>query len=88
MILETDLGSGPAHGSAPEADLRWLGRQGRASSVLRPAGIAEIDGERVDVVSDGELIEPGTRIEVMHVDGNRIVVRRLSHDPAAPTNGG
>lgn len=69
MILETNLGAGPLHGSAPESDIRWLGRQGRASSVLRPAGIAEINGKRVDVVSDGELIEPGTRIEVIQVDG-------------------
>ena len=79
MILQTDLGSGPAHGSAPETDRRWLGKQGRAWSVLRPAGIAEIDGERVDVVAEGTQIEPGERIEVMRVDGNRIVVRRVPH---------
>jgi membrane-bound serine protease (ClpP class) len=79
LILDADLGHGPAHGSAPETDQRWLGRQGRALSVLRPAGIADIDGERVDVVSDGELIEPGERIEVTRVDGNRVVVRRFPH---------
>ncbi len=77
LILQTDLGSGPAHGSAPETDLRWLGKQGRAASVLRPAGIADFDHERVDVVADGVLIEAGERIEVMRVDGNRIVVRRV-----------
>lgn len=77
MILNANLGSGPTHGSTPASDLHWLGKHGRASSVLRPAGIAEIDGERVDVVSDGVLIEPGTPIEVTHVDGNRIVVRRM-----------
>lgn len=85
MILQTELGSGPAHGSAPRSDLRWLGQQGRASSVLRPAGIAEIGGERVDVVSDGELIEPGAPIEVTQVDGNRIVVRRAARSAATPS---
>ena len=79
MILQTDLGSGPAHGSAPETDQHWLGKRGQAVSVLRPAGIAEIEGARVDVVSDGELIEADTPIEVMRVDGNRIVVRRVPH---------
>lgn len=79
MILQTDLGSGPAHGSAPETDQHWLGKRGQAFSVLRPAGIAEIEGARVDVVSDGELIEADTPIEVMRVDGNRIVVRRVPH---------
>jgi membrane-bound serine protease (ClpP class) len=38
--------------------------------------VANLAGERVDVVSDGEFIEAGTPIEVIRVDGNRIVVRR------------
>jgi len=78
LVLTSDLGSGPAHGSAPLTDQRWLGKRGRARSVLRPAGIADFDNERVDVVSDGSLIEPGTLIEVTHVDGNRIVVREIA----------
>lgn len=72
LILDTGLAT------EPEADRRWLGKRGHASSPLRPAGIAEIEGERVDVVSEGELIEPGEEIEVMRVDGNRIVVRRAN----------
>jgi membrane-bound serine protease (ClpP class) len=77
MILQTDLGSGPAHGSAPESDRNWLGKHGQTLSTLRPAGIAMIEGARVDVVSEGEMIEAGERIQVMRVDGNRIVVRRV-----------
>jgi membrane-bound serine protease (ClpP class) len=79
LILETGLGAGHKYGSAPDSDQRWLGKKGRASSALRPAGIAEIEGERVDVVSDGELIDAGQLIEVTRVDGNRIVVRRVAH---------
>jgi len=73
LILDTGLAP------AGEEDLRWLGKRGRASTPLRPAGIADIDGERVDVVSDGELIEPGTPVEVTRVDGNRIVVRQITN---------
>jgi membrane-bound serine protease (ClpP class) len=62
--------------SAPESDRRWLGKTGTAISPLRPAGIAEFDGARVDVVSDGGFVDAGSRIEVTRVDGNRIVVRR------------
>ena len=76
LILETALLTGAGGGSAPESDRTWLGKSGTALSPLRPAGIAEIGGERVDVVSDGDLIEPGVPIVVTHVDGNRIVVRR------------
>lgn len=79
LILETGLGAGHPYGSAPESDLRWLGKKGRAWSALRPAGIVEIEGERVDVVSDGELIDAGQCVEVTRVDGNRIVVRRVPH---------
>lgn len=83
LVLATNLGTGPAHGSAPPSDQRWMGKRGLAASALRPAGIADIEGERVDVVSDGELIERGTPIQVTHVDGNRIVVRQTPHP--APT---
>lgn len=78
LVLDADLGSGPSHGSAPESDQRWLGQQGRAASVLRPAGIAQFEHERVDVVADGVMIEAGEPIEVIRVDGNRIVVRRAA----------
>jgi len=78
LILQTGLSAEQGFASAPESDMRWLGKRGRASSPLRPAGIAEIEGERVDVVSDGELIDAGQFIEVTRVDGNRIVVRRVT----------
>jgi len=77
LVLASHLGTGPEHGSAPLSDQRWIGQRGHAASSLRPAGIADIGGERVDVVSDGALIEPGTAIEVTHVDGNRIVMRQV-----------
>lgn len=80
LVLQADLGAGHKHGSAPAGDRRWLTKQGRASSPLRPAGIAEIEGERVDVVSDGEMIDAGEIIVVTRVDGNRIVVQRVPHD--------
>ena len=76
LILETGLAVGEGYASAPESDNRWLGKSGTARSPLRPAGIAVIDGERVDVVSDGEFIDVGMPIFVTRVDGNRIVVRR------------
>jgi membrane-bound serine protease (ClpP class) len=78
LVLEAGLPADAGYASAPESDRRWLGKRGTAASGLRPAGIAHLDGERVDVVSDGDLIEAGEPIEVIRVDGNRIVVRRLS----------
>jgi membrane-bound serine protease (ClpP class) len=75
VVLHTGLGADTGYASAPESDRQWLGTQGTAVSPLRPAGIADIDGKRVDVVSQGEWIDAGTPITVIRVDGNRIVVQ-------------
>ena len=79
LVLKAELDTGRGYVSAPAADLHWLGRSGRAGSTLRPAGIAEFDGQRVDVVSEGEYIDAGEPIEVIRVDGNRIVVKKLTN---------
>jgi membrane-bound serine protease (ClpP class) len=50
------------------------GKVGVAKSVLRPSGIAIIDGKRIDVVTQGAYIEAGTKIRVKEVQGVRIVV--------------
>lgn len=81
LILETALPTEAAGVSAPEHERRWLGKSGITATPLRPAGVAYLDDERVDVVSDGAFIEAGQPIDVIRVDGNRIVVRRA---PAPP----
>jgi membrane-bound serine protease (ClpP class) len=81
LVLETGLDTSAGYSSAPASDRRWVGRQGIAAGPLRPAGIAVIDGERVDVVSQGDYLDAGTPIEVVTVEGNRIVVRRLRGEP-------
>jgi len=86
LVLGTGMQADLGYASAPESDRQWLGRTGTALSPLRPAGIAEIDGARVDVVSDGDFIEAGTPILVTRVDANRIVVRR-SPSRQEPTHG-
>jgi membrane-bound serine protease (ClpP class) len=44
---------------------------------LRPSGTANINGQRVDVVTEGGLIERGTAVKVVAVEGSRIVVRAV-----------
>jgi len=53
------------------------GRAGTATSFLRPAGIASIDGRRIDVLTAGEFIAAGTPIRVVRVEGARIFVEPL-----------
>ena len=55
-----------------------VGRTGVAQTVLRPAGAALIDGKRLDVVAESDMIEGGSPITVVAVQDNRLVVRKLS----------
>jgi len=77
----------PTEGEGAEAELTMLpgaeqaaallGQVGTATSMLRPAGMARFGEQYVDVVTEGDFIEPGTPIQVIEVEGNRIVVKRV-----------
>jgi membrane-bound serine protease (ClpP class) len=54
----------------------YVGTQGNAVTDLRPAGIAVINGKRVDVVTRGEYLEKDSAIIVTTVTGNQIIVRK------------
>jgi membrane-bound serine protease (ClpP class) len=54
-----------------------LRQTGTAFTPLRPSGTALINGQRVDVVTEGQLIERGTAIQVVAVEGMRVVVRAV-----------
>ncbi|MGQ9798833.1 MAG: NfeD family protein [Ignavibacterium sp.] len=54
-----------------------VGKIGKALTVLRPAGIAEIEGKKYDVIADNEYIEPGKLIKVIRVEGIKVVVSEV-----------
>ena len=54
-----------------------LGAEGVALTTLRPAGSAEFNGKRVDVVADWEYIERGKKIKVLRVEGIKVVVKEV-----------
>ena len=62
-----------------QEDMKVLvGKSGTTTSVLRPAGIGDFDGVRLNVVTEGGFIEKDMPIEIVRVDGSRIVVRPVS----------
>jgi membrane-bound serine protease (ClpP class) len=61
--------------SAPPSLVELKGQHGTAETPLRPAGFARIGGKRVDVVTRGELVETGVPVEVIQVEGARVVVK-------------
>jgi len=87
LVLEQALAAREGYASAPESDQRWAGKRGRTVTALRPAGIADLEGERVDVVSEGDFLDAGVDITVLRVDGNRIVVRHTPADDRGGSHG-
>jgi membrane-bound serine protease (ClpP class) len=63
-------------GTAVDVGASLVGRSGVADTALRPTGKVLVDGRRLDVVSDGDFVEPGTSVTVVSVDGSRIIVQR------------
>ncbi len=61
----------------PYPGVARVGDSGTAESLLRPAGKARFGQTLVDVVSEGEYIESGSRVVVVERKGNRVVVRRM-----------
>ena len=53
----------------------FLGKEGETATVCRPTGMAEFDGVKLNVVSEGEFLPAGTRVRIVQVEGSRIVVR-------------
>jgi membrane-bound serine protease (ClpP class) len=54
-----------------------LGAIGVAATPLRPAGKAQFGDAFVDVVADGGYVVPGTRVQVIEIEGNRVVVKEV-----------
>ena len=54
-----------------------VGQEGVALTTLRPAGMARFGEKKVDVVSEGEEVERDSRVRVIEVKGNRVVVRAV-----------
>jgi len=61
------------------ADHRALiGLAGTAASYLRPAGVASVDGRRVDVLTEGDFVAAGSPIRVTRVEGARVFVEPIN----------
>lgn len=55
-----------------------IGTQGEAVSTLRPSGIANFEGKRIDVVADGEWIEAGQSVKISSTADGHVSVEKAS----------
>lgn len=72
-LLSQDAGSADAAFAALPA----VGDRGIAESVLRPAGKARFNDHIVDVMSEGDFIDPQTPVIVVKRQAQQVVVRRV-----------
>jgi membrane-bound serine protease (ClpP class) len=54
-----------------------IGRVGVALTDLHPGGTVRLDGERLDVVTEGDYVARGTQVRIMRSEGYRLVVTPL-----------
>jgi membrane-bound serine protease (ClpP class) len=79
LLLQGAVNKSEGFISAPNRhDL--VGRDGVAVTDLRPSGTAQVGGERLDVVTEGEYLPQGSRIQVVQSDGYRHVVRAAAQE--------
>ena len=86
MLLQPPSGAELEHITIREAlvDFRDLmGQTGTATTPLMPSGKARFGGRLVDVIARGEVIERGTRVVVVEVRGNHVLVQTAQSDSAA-----
>lgn len=70
---DATLASTPAH---MELD-KLRGRIGRTLAPLRPAGVADFDGRRIDVITEGMMIEGGQWVRCIDVRAGKVLVRKV-----------
>lgn len=64
-------------GIAAEPGMRHVGERGVTITALRPTGVCEFAGERVEAVCDLGPLDPGTPVHIVSIDQKRPVVRPL-----------
>ena len=50
----------------------------RQQSDLRPSGWITSDDQKIFVVSEGDFIEKESKVKILSVDGNRVLVRKIN----------
>lgn len=78
LILGTRLDTETGYTAASKDINKYMNLEGIAVTPLRPAGTAELNGDRVDVVTEGGFIPQNARIKVVLIQGGHLVVRQIT----------
>ena len=76
FVLEPPTSDAPVP-VAPAGYVPVVGERGTAATTLRPGGYACFGADRVDVTSENEFVPKGQAVEVLRVEGFKVVVRSI-----------
>ena len=52
--------------------------EGVVLTPLKPVGVVDFDGRRVEAISEGLFVMRGARVRVIHIEGNKVFVRPIT----------
>jgi membrane-bound serine protease (ClpP class) len=73
MILNDNIVAKSGYASVPDLS-HLIGIEGTAFTDLRPSGTALLNGQRIDVVSEGNYIVRNSNVYVKSIEGSKVVV--------------
>jgi membrane-bound serine protease (ClpP class) len=83
LVMTVPEGDDPSVHPA-QKDLESLrGRVGKTLSSLRPAGVVDFDGRRVDALTEGIMVDPGQYVRCVDVRFGKVIVRPVEKPSVA-----
>lgn len=77
LALHKEQGLSEGYIGVPVDLAKYVGKRGRALTVLRPAGKVKVDGVMLDAVSIQEFINAGEEIVVAKYENTQLYVNRV-----------
>lgn len=75
VVLNPELKDEKGYKGATRDYTEFMGKSGLTLTPLRPVGKAQFDETKLDVVTEGQFVDKDVKVEIVQIEGNRIVVR-------------
>ncbi len=61
-----------------ELDQLQVGMEGQAVSALRPSGKAELNNQTIEVKTNGNYVDSGSKVKIIKISSNQIIVEPIN----------
>lgn len=75
VLLDSIRRDADADTAEQESRSQYIGKTGTALTPLRPGGVADVDGRRIEVETEGAFVASGSSVRVVAMDRRRFIVR-------------